>query len=706
VKTMEAVQVQADAPPDEGRTEGSDSYTTGTSSTALRLGLSLRETPQSVTVIPQEVIKDFNLQDVRDILEFAPGVHVQNERNTEAYYFQSRGFDMVTQQDGIPSPNGFGGRGNWSPDSAFIDRVEIIHGAAGLISGAGKPGGVVNLVMKTPGDQFTSEYESGFDTFGGYRIVGDVGGPFGDSNFGGRFVGLYDHIELYLDDTRGKHVGGYGALDFTPGDRTYFILGTAFERIDGSYGAHYGNPTQPDGTLYNWPRELNLGATWAHENNEFWGVFLRGEHSFENGWQIRGMAAFNSTDFDALEAVPGSEGVPVVTIGTQLEGWRNRALSLDLFARGPVELFGRNHELMFGVNGSRRKELQDIYQYGTEALAVIDPETWNPRNDLDPYSIPWGEDFWGNGDRKQYGAFAAGRFQLADPLHFIVGGRMSWTTNEWEGTAFNDESGEFTPYAGITWDFSKHFSAYASYSEIFEPQDLGVIDANGNVLNPIFGENLEVGLKLEAYAGALNGALAIFRLDQTNLALEDPDGELEGVCSYADLLLDPCLQPAGLVRSEGVELSIAGSIAQGWELIGGYTYVEQEMDNADQITVAWDPTTPKHMLHLGGSYTSQDDQWKIGFSARYLSELYTTGVVFWDFESDDAWDDEVPYRIQQDPYTVFGVHCRYKLNKKFEVSLSIENASDKTYLSGISFPGHGQVYGNPRNATLTVSGAF
>ncbi len=141
---------------DSSRSEDSDSYTVVASTSAFKLPLSLRETPQTITVIPQEVIKDFGLRDVRDILEFTPGVHVQAERNTEAYYFQARGFDMQTQFDGVPSPNGFGGRDTGSPDAAFLDRVEVLHGASGLLTGAGAPGGTVNLVRKTPGSEFAS----------------------------------------------------------------------------------------------------------------------------------------------------------------------------------------------------------------------------------------------------------------------------------------------------------------------------------------------------------------------------------------------------------------------------------------------------------------------------------------------------------------------------------------------------------------------
>jgi outer membrane receptor for ferric coprogen and ferric-rhodotorulic acid len=694
--TVEATILEQDA----DRTEGTMSYTPPSTSTAFKLPLTLRETPQTVVVIPQQVIKDFNLQDTRDILEFTPGVHVQSERNTEAYFFQSRGFGMQTQFDGIPAANGFGARGIASPDAAFLDRVEVLYGASGLLTGPGSPGGTVNLVHKSPTPEFASALEAGIDSFGGYRLVGDVSGPFTSGGLGGRFVAVHEEQDLYVDRASGKHNAFYGALEAPLGERTLVLLGATYEEIyDASFGAHYGNPTQPDGELFDLPRRLNLGASWAYQKDEQFGIFLRAQHEFANGWKLHSMFTHDSTDFEALEGVPGNEEIPGIRLFAQIEGWQNRSDALDLYAEGPLRMFGRNHHLMFGVNGAKRKQPQDDYQFATESIADINPATWDPRDAPDPFAVDWDSLNWGAGDNHQYGAFAAGRFKVRDNLHTILGARVSWTSSAWEGVDYNDQGGEITPYAGVVWDFSKDWSAYASYSDIFQPQDLATRDANGQVLNPIVGRNLEGGVKLELLEGKFNAALAVFRLEQTNLAEPDFDGEFPGVCGGS---LDPCSKATGLVRSQGFDVSLSGTIAEGWQVIGGYSYIDQKHRTGDSAGLRYDTLTPHHQLHIAGSYTSPGDRWSISANLRYQSEVYTEGELEWALDGDGVIDDLVPYRIQQNAYTIFGVHARYRLRDNVSLHLDAENVSDKTYLNGISWPAHGQVFGDPRRISFTV----
>lgn len=151
VKTLPRVKVEASESrlDDPGRTEGSANYAAPSTNTAFKLPLTLRETPQTVTVVPQAAITDFGLTDIRKILLFMPGVYVSAERGPQAYYFEARGNGMQVQYDGVPSSNRFGGRGDGKTlDSATIDRVEVLHGATGLLTGPGSPGGTVNVFRK------------------------------------------------------------------------------------------------------------------------------------------------------------------------------------------------------------------------------------------------------------------------------------------------------------------------------------------------------------------------------------------------------------------------------------------------------------------------------------------------------------------------------------------------------------------------------
>ncbi|GAB7564029.1 hypothetical protein LG202_20680 [Methylobacillus methanolivorans] len=150
------VAVQADR---DGTTEGTASYRAKYTSTATKLALSPRETPQTVTVIGRKQMDDFGMMSVDDALKTASGVFVY-ERGANGNDYYSRGFSMQSQYDGMLNPTGISDS-NRNPlvDNAFLDRVEVLQGASGLLNGAGSPGGTINLVRKRPTQEFQARAE-------------------------------------------------------------------------------------------------------------------------------------------------------------------------------------------------------------------------------------------------------------------------------------------------------------------------------------------------------------------------------------------------------------------------------------------------------------------------------------------------------------------------------------------------------------------
>src|SRR5690606_13868213 len=183
---------------------------------------------------------------------------------------------------------------------------------------------------------------------------------------------------------------------------------------------------------------------------------------------------------------------------------------------GPVDLFGRTHELAFGYIKSQ----QDFDADTRPALSG-----WGGIADFDNYAgdfpVPvWGQQTaYGYGDVEQKGLFAATRLNLTDKLKVIVGARDSryrkTADDIYSSPSKTDVGSEITPYAGVVYDLSDNLSAYASYTEIFLPQS--VRDRSGQVLQPIVGESSEAGLKAEFYDGRLNASAAIFQIKQDNL---------------------------------------------------------------------------------------------------------------------------------------------------------------------------------------------
>ncbi len=700
--TLAPVRVEADTHSDPGRTEGSRDYAARSTNTAFKLPLTPRETPQTVTVVPQAVIKDFGLKDIRQILQFTPGVTVSAERGPQAYYFESRGNPMEVQFDGVPSSNNFGGRGaGMNFDAATIDRVEVISGAAGLLTGPGAPGGTVNVVRKLPTEDAQVALEAGGDSWGGWRTTADASGPLGDSGWGGRIVGVYERKDYYIDYTDAKHSVLYGVVGRRFGDSTEFYAGANIEQTtDGSYGSHYGLPSNVDGSSLNLPRTINLGATWADTDESFNTVFLRLRHEFAQDWSLHAMLTYEDYDTSQLEANAGFVRDPdmldTLLLFAAIENWKSDSVGLDLYLQGAFELFGREHELMAGFNGLRRKEAGD-YSASPAPLAEIDPATWDARNAPNPYSQ--GIDFiYGySGEYEQYGTFAGTRLSLADPLHLIVGTRLSWVEQKWDGATDSKESGVSTFYGGLVWDFAEHWSAYTSYSDIFEPHPTYVRDRNGEVLDPIVGENSEVGLKFEAYEGRLNAALALFRLDQNNLADTDYEGQAPGICG--DEILGFCSKASGLVRSEGFELSVSGEILRGWQVYGGYTAFDREY-RTEAGEDPYDAKTPTKYFSVATTYSAPGDRWQVGASARWQEDVAYNGSIFF------LPPDEGAFSVQQKAVTIAGLFGAYQLTQTLRINAAVDNLFDETYYSGLEWPLGGVVYGDARKVSVTLRAEF
>ena len=189
------------------------SYTVSEAGVATKFDLPPREIPQTVVVTTQKLIKDFNLTDVKQILQFTPGIYVENERNVGAYQYFSRGYQLQVQFDGVPSAVRIGDRDAVSLDSAMIDRVEVLQGAAGLLTGAGAPGGTINIVRKMPTKTQSGYVEATAGPWDGGRLVADVSTPIDASGkVRARLVGVYNYDDSYIDYVYNRQGMFYGVV--------------------------------------------------------------------------------------------------------------------------------------------------------------------------------------------------------------------------------------------------------------------------------------------------------------------------------------------------------------------------------------------------------------------------------------------------------------------------------------------------------------
>ncbi|MEG1456175.1 MAG: TonB-dependent receptor plug domain-containing protein, partial [Comamonas sp.] len=200
--TLNEVQVTASAELDSA-TEGSGSYASnGRSTVATPLNLTLRETPQTISVITSQRLGDQALSGIGDALQQTPGITLQNIGG-ERYSVMSRGYAIDSYQlDGVPTTLDVTTQdvSQSLADLAIYDRVEVLRGASGLMSGAGDPSAAINMVRKRPTADWQAHVSVGAGSWSKARAEVDLSGPLNASgSVRGRLIGAYQKSDSYID---------------------------------------------------------------------------------------------------------------------------------------------------------------------------------------------------------------------------------------------------------------------------------------------------------------------------------------------------------------------------------------------------------------------------------------------------------------------------------------------------------------------------
>jgi len=699
--TLPAVSVTASAL--NPTTEGTGSYTTNTV-TIGKSAQSLREIPQSVSVLTKQRMLDQNMTQIEDALDQMTGIQLDTTTGASgSANLVARGFPITSYQyDGVPQT--FLGTSYTGYDVAILDRVEVIRGAAGLLQGAGNPSATVNLVRKKPTHEFAASVSGSVGSWDSYRSEFDIGGPLNASgSVRGRFVGVYDDRGSYVDYQGSKKSIFYGVVDIDLSPATVLTLGLQQQQVD-AVPSIFGIPRYSDGRSLGLPRSTNLTPSWNSWEQDITEVFAGLTHRIDNDWKLN--FAFNGSnqtqDFKrsiTRGTAPNFGVIPGSTNGSIYTGvkWHSDGdrYNLDANADGKITVLGRQHDLLVGIN-AQSYSVDSKSSNFFPAVSIPDIFNFDPRSVPEPDAGPFTSGT--TATTKQYGLYGSTRLNLSDPLKLILGARLSWydtqTDNQNFVTGVTTEGrkiaykGELTPYAGLVYDLNERYSLYASYADIFLPQT-AQFSVNGSELDPIVGSNYEIGLKGEFFNGALNASVAAFRIDQSNRAQET----LNAPCAGAPVT-GWCYEAQGKVRSEGIETELSGKLTPDWDVFAGYTYnsTKYVKDLLNEGT-SFRTQTPRHLFKVWTQYRLPIDErrWSIGGGINAQSGYYAlNGAV----------------KSEQDAYAILKMNIIYRFSEKMTASLVINNLLDKTYYSGIRSVSIGNVYGDPRNATLTLRASF
>ncbi|PLY61086.1 TonB-dependent siderophore receptor [Herbaspirillum sp. BH-1] len=678
-------------------TDQSGSYTTRALSMG-KLEQSLRETPQSVSVVTRQQMDDQNLVQLDQVLAQATGF-TRTQRNFGSHTFVIRGFAINNSnylQDGVPGtvydPTG------WLPiDTAIYDRVEILRGASGLVVSAADPSGAVNLVRKRPRAEPHFDVNASAGSWGNYRTEVDAGGPINaEGTLRGRVVAAYQDRNYFYDVTHSSEPLLYGMLEADLSRDTRLGVGLRHQenRIDGYW--LFGLPRYADGSALNVSRSTSLVQRWNRNIANVTELFADLEHRFDADWKTRLTFSHAESSLDQRAALPRGTVDPVTQSGSRFYSLYYKQMGIvsdgvDANLTGQFRLLGGAHQLMVGASAVRMR-----YRNSTASISAnsrIDINHPNPDAIAEPAATPaWSSDSDVRDER--YGVYGSTRLQLVEPFHLLLGGRFSWLKYQEKSrltglnTSDYKQVGQFTPYAGVVYDLNRQWSVYASYTDTFQPQS-AYQTASGTTLKPAIGSNTELGIKGELMDGRLNFSAAVFRIRKNNIAVIDTANL--GNCPNS-LASTDCYLNASTYRSKGFETEISGELARGWNVAAGYTYLVTRDDEGKSIS----GESPRHLLRLSTNYRlpGELNAWTIGGAVSAQ-----TGYAF-------ASDEDPSTTTSEGGRAVWDINTSYRIDKHWSAALAVTNLFDKRYYGMVGGLSRGNYYGEPRALTLSLRGSF
>ncbi|MFT3664885.1 TonB-dependent siderophore receptor [Piscinibacter sp.] len=681
-----------------GATEGTGSYTaTGPGTSATGLSLTLRETPQSVSVLTRERIDDQAMSTLDDALRSVTGMVVRKgDYVGDSGSFNARGFEISNLMlDGLPISTGANGTFNPDNDALDIyDRIEVVRGATGLMTGAGTPSASINLVRKRPTDTPQAQITASVGSWSNRRLGVDAGTPLNASgSVRARAVVTAQDTEQFYAVAHDRNHQFYGVVEADVTPTTLVAAGLHYRRVDND-GSVASLPAREDGSFYpGLSRRSSFGNAFDYWKQTDKTAFAEVTQQLGDDWSVKLAATWKRPEQDLLySGIGASDDDGTLYQDTQRYVLESKQASYDLSLKGSFELFQRRHELAFGAS-AREHNLKANggwadYAWTTDG-PVVDPYHWNP-NVVPRPVIPM--DLWTQRlVTKQHSFYAVSRWHLAEPLKLILGARShSYDFENRRDDVAYKVSNEITPYAGVLYDIDARHTAYASWTEIFQPQSS--VDRNGDYLKPITGVNYEAGVKGEYFDKRLNASIALFQIRQQNLAVDD----LEGPNPCPGTGWGYCQRASGEIESKGVELEVSGALTPHWEITAGFTHATAKYTkDADpaRIGTLYRPELPRNQFRLSTMYKLPGalQRWRIG------------GNVYAQNRVSGSWGNDLS---KQKAYAIFGLQVGYRPTEKIDLRLVVNNLFDKYYYANVGWGTGGNAFGAPCNAMLTAEYRF
>jgi iron complex outermembrane receptor protein len=598
-----------------------EGYRVPNASTATKTDTPLRDIPQSIQVIPRQVIEDQGSTRISDITRNVSGVNTTTGPSGVGEFFTIRGFSGNEFGASNEFRNGFRSLGLGSFNTSNIERVEVLKGPASVLYGQIEPGGLINFVSKQPLDHpyFSGEVEIG--SFDFYKPSLDISGPLTkDKRLLSRLNFSYENSRSFVDFVDRQIVQVAPSLTYNISEDTKLTLAYEYLKQEGT-----NNPGLPrDPIAFDLPRERFLGEPGDTVDSESQALTLGLEHRFSENWQLRSRFAWQAESFKRnafrigrdLEEDGRTLGRFLqVDLEDRTETYSIQTDVIGKFKTGPIA-----HQLLFGIEWVNFSD-RDATGFATvDGIDIFTPVYGATRPTL----------FDDGADRlttqsDAIGLYLQDQITLLPNLKLLVGGRYEFIdetsglqTLDATGVTEIDELAEdsfsnqaFSPRVGIVYQPIEPISLYASYSSSFVPNN--TLTSTGELIEPTRGTQFEVGVKAESLDGNFAAILSAYQITKTNVLRVDP--------------VNPDFSiPIGEVRSRGIELDLTAEPLSGWNIIASAFLNDSVVTVGDESNPVGDILidAPGSGASLWTTYEIQTGDLKgLGFGAGlfYLGEV-------------------------------------------------------------------------------------
>jgi iron complex outermembrane receptor protein len=623
-------------------------YRATRTATGTKTDTALKDVPQSIQVVPSEVIQDQQVQRLTDVLQNVSGVQSATTGGNKSESFTIRGFRVSDYAiDGIMI-NPALETSEIYRDLANIERVEVLKGPASVLYGRGDPGGLVNLVTKKP--QFDPLYETTLQAGGRdfYRGQFDVTGALdSEHTLAGRLIGA------------AQTDGGF-RHSFRQSEREFLAPSLRWQpnsdtRID--IGVTHTSDAQPFdrglvavGKGVTLPIDRYLGETWSKISANKTELNYAIERVANDWLTIHQSGHFDRAEVDRLSADPVSLKSNNRTLTRQASEEHDRDDSIDLqadgtakYSTGPI-----SHVTVLGFE----------YSYAVRRL-TLDRATLASIDILNPVYGAQPGTFKRTNDRHDqidlYGAYLQDQAALTEQIKILAGVRLDSydQADIYQGRNNTASDANLSPRLGVVYQPVTWLSLFSDYTRSFQPNPGASF--SGQAFSPETGEQVEVGAKFDIIADRLSATSSLFQLTRQHVLESDPVNSGFSI-------------ETGEQRARGAEVDIAGDLAPGWKVILSGSYL-QAVITKDQTYAAGAQVinAPKFSGSVWSTYQFGDGPLRgVGFG----------GGVF--TASSRAGDLDNSFRIGG--YARVDATAFYDVTPKLRLSVAAHNLLDAHYI--------------------------